>query len=72
MTQDSDDRKVFDLAEARKRQKTVRVDAGGRRVGEKGKRPASKAGGSRIWQYVQLVAFLAVMAYLMQLCSGGF
>lgn len=72
MTQNGKDQpKIVDLAEARKRQKTVRIDAGGRRVKPQG---ASKGGAPvpkrKFWHYVQFVLFLAIMAYFMQLCSG--
>lgn len=74
MTQDPSGKNIVDLAEARKRQKTVRIDAGGRKVkgaSKNGAAPSTPRGG-RIWQYVQLAFFLALVAVLMQLCQGGF
>lgn len=71
MTENSEKKNVVDLAEARKRQKTVRPGQGATRApqGPKGKLIKGKTG--TVWQYVQLLLFLALVAYMMQLCSGG-
>ena len=59
---------VVNLADARKRQKTVRAGASGR----KGDEPRAKKGAVRsIWIYIQFILFLAVVAYMMQLCQRG-
>lgn len=72
MSQDKDNNEpnVVNLAEARKRQKTVRAGAQSKKTmnGTGGKTVAPKKG---VWMYVQLILFLAVMAYMMQLCQSG-
>lgn len=55
---------VVSLAEARKRQKTVRSQAAARDK----KTPAKM---HSVWGYIQLLLFLAVVAYMMQLCRSG-
>ncbi len=74
MSDAPDKENVVDLAKARKRQKTVRVDGFGRpKDGRKGA-SSGKAGGprklSRILAWVQLLAVLFIVAYMMHLCSG--
>lgn len=72
MTEDHGGKNVVDLAEARKRQKTVRVGAtSGRRVGEPPGKGAPPAKTKKIWQYVQLIVVLAFIALGMQLCRGS-
>lgn len=71
MTQDSDKQpNVVDLASARRRQRTVRAggEANAKRLGKSQKLAPKGAG--RIWIYIQFLAFLAVVAYMMQLCRG--
>jgi hypothetical protein len=65
---------VVDLAQARKRQKTVRVEGFGRpKDGRKGG-SSGKAGGprrlNRVLAWVQLIAVLFIVAYMWRLCSG--
>lgn len=69
--QDKNDPKVVNLADARKRQRTVRVGASGK-AGMNGAGKA-KGGGMKkgIWGYVQVILFLAVVAYMMTLCRTG-
>jgi hypothetical protein len=71
MANDPESKKnVVNLAEARKRQRTVRAGASSRSKDGAGKRK----GGRRVWVYLQFLLFLAVVAYMMQLCqsrSGG-
>lgn len=75
MDQEPDDKKkIVDLAEARKRQRTLRFGASARNHAN-GKSPPKQPRGTgrKIWSYVQFLLFLAVIAYFMRLCqSGGF
>lgn len=62
--------KVFDLSEARKKQRTIGFGQGGK--GASAKKAAAKSGGGRsVWTYVQFVLFLAAIGYFMQLCSSS-
>ena len=64
MSDDNNPKNVVNLAEARRRQRTVRAGASGKDGKASGKTPAKK-----IWVYVQFLLFLGIVAYLMQLCS---
>ncbi len=71
--QDKNDPKVVNLADARKRQRTVRVGASGK-AGMNGAGKVKGKGGTfkkGIWGYVQVILFLAVVAYMMTLCRTG-
>ena len=80
MSQDREkQQKVVDLSEARRRQRTVQGAAtlpGGRGTRAKAGRPAGKGAkggprrGGKLWSYLQFLLFLAVLAYMMQLCRG--
>jgi len=59
---------VVDLAEARKRQRTLRAGASGKKEGGK---PAQAKGAKKILVYLQFLVFLAIVAYMMQLCRSG-
>jgi hypothetical protein len=75
-----DEQKIIDIAEARKRQRTLgranglagasvkSQKAGASKFG-KNKAPTNSAG-SRIWGFVQVILFLALVAYLMQVCQS--
>jgi len=70
-----DKKKIVDLAEARKRQRTLRFGASARQHanGKGPAKPPQRGTGRKIWSYVQFLLFLAVIAYFMRLCqSGGF
>ncbi len=74
--QNDDQRNIVNLADARRRQKTVREDGKGAPLGRKkpaGGKGKPAAGGPKptLWGYVQVVIFLAVLAYAMTLCRGG-
>ena len=66
---------VVSLADARRRQRTVqqKQPVNGRAPGKGGRSGASAMGEPprKIWAYVQLIVFLAVVAYMMQLCKSG-
>ncbi len=73
MSQDEDknEPKVVNLADARKRQRTVRAGAQGK-AGMNGAGKAKAPSGKKsIWTYVQVILFLAIVAYAMQLCRSG-
>jgi hypothetical protein len=70
--QEPDKKNIVDLAEARKRQRTVRAGAttrfGKGKDGGGGERRPVR----RFWIYLQFLLFLAVLAYMMQRCRGDF
>ncbi len=73
MSQDEDknEPKVVNLADARKRQRTVRAGAQGK-AAMNGAGKAKPTGSKRsLWSYVQVILLLAVVAYAMQLCRSG-
>lgn len=69
--QDKNEPKVVNLADARKRQRTVRAGAQGKAGMNGAGKPKSATGKKTIWGYVQVILFLAVVAFGMQLCSSG-
>ena len=69
MSQESDKKEnVVNLAEARRKQRTVRSGATGKAKGDGS--PKSSGKFRQVWAYVQFLLFLAILAYMMQLCSG--
>jgi hypothetical protein len=67
---------VVSLADARRRQRTVqKPTAANGRAAPKGGRAGASSKAERpprkFWAYVQFVLFLAVVAYMMQLCKSG-
>jgi hypothetical protein len=75
MTDAPEKQNVVDLAQARKRQKTVRVDGFGRpkdrerKGASSGKVSVPRGKLGRVFAWVQLLLFLFLVAYLMRLCS---
>tara|TARA_B100001094_G_C17900004_1_gene655959 strand:- start:118 stop:330 length:213 start_codon:yes stop_codon:yes gene_type:complete len=70
MTSDFNDKKrsnVIDLASQRHRKKTTGGFKPRKRQGASSGKPAAK---SSIWHVIQVMAFLALMAYFMQTCGG--
>ncbi|MEN9834147.1 MAG: hypothetical protein RL011_340 [Pseudomonadota bacterium] len=65
MSGNSEDKNVVNMAEARRRQRTDRP-AG---ATKSPKKPASPVG-KKLWGYVQVVFFLGLIFYFMQLCRG--
>lgn len=65
---ENDDKKVIDLAGARKQQLALQKEKAKRAGASSGK--ATGSGKLRVWHWLQLVGFLVVMSYLMTLCSG--
>lgn len=59
--------KVVDLSEARKKQKTMPLGPGGRKV--TGAKAAPQGGQRTMWTYLQFALFLGAIFYFMQLCS---
>ncbi len=59
------DKNVVNLAEARRRQRTDRIVGAFRAP----KKPSSPLG-KKLWGYVQVVLFLGLVFYFMQLCRG--
>lgn len=70
------DHKVYDLADARRKQRTVRVD--GARAGKPGRQGAAGGSGkggksAKLWSVggvIQLALFLMLLWWTMSLCSG--
>jgi hypothetical protein len=58
---------VVNLAEARRRQRTVRAGASQGKDGA----PPKAQGWRRLLVLAQLLVFLAAVAYMMTLCRGG-
>lgn len=74
MSQDQEKHEnVVNLAEARRRQRTVhRAGAQGKaHKATADKKPGSGGKWRQIFGYLQLILFLAVVAYMMQLCGQG-
>ena len=74
MTDAPDKENVVNLAQARKRQKTVRVDGFGRpkdrdRKGASSGKSGQPTGLKRVFAWVQLIVFLHAVAYMMRLCQ---
>lgn len=71
MSQESDKQEqenVVSLAEARRRQRAMRAGASGKaKPGGGGKLPPKVR---KVLVYFQFLLFLAILAYMMQLCSG--
>ncbi len=69
MSDDSEQKKVVNLAQARQRQQTLRPKPkpGQGRQGASGQ-GAGKAQQPRLWVYLQLIVFLAIVSYMMTLC----
>jgi len=70
--------KVVELAKARRQMETLRSQrdlkkASLRGPSNGGKPVSARQGRPRrtFWEYVQLVIFMAMAAYVMHLCSGG-
>ena len=71
--QDKSEPKVVNLADARKRQRTVRSGASSQKNGRasgKSSQPVAPKGRT-IWTYVQFLLLLGTVAYMMQLCRSG-
>lgn len=65
MGDNNDEKNVVNLADARRRQRTDRIDGASRSP----KKPSSPLG-KKLWGYVQVVLFLGLIFYFMQLCRG--
>jgi hypothetical protein len=73
MTQDQDKNEpnVVNLADARKRQRTVRAGAQAKKAMNGGAKPGATGPKKGFWMYFQLLLFLGIVAYMMQLCRSG-
>ena len=67
MSDDSEQKKIVNLATARQRQQTLRKAAPKQGwQGASGGRQGTPQ--PRLWVYLQLVVFLAIVSYMMTLC----
>lgn len=70
---DNESHNVVDLAEARKKGRSILTLGRGNRNQTKGgtaKNPSGSKTRVGFWQIVQVLVFLALVAYLMKLCGG--
>lgn len=67
MGDNKDEKNVVNMAEARRRQRTDRIVGASKSAGQP---RTSSALGKKLWGYVQVVLFLGLIFYFMQLCRG--
>jgi hypothetical protein len=66
-----DDDKIIDIASARRRQRTLaRSGASSGKPGKGGKPEKSGRQAPKVWVYLQVLLFLALVSYMMRLCKG--
>jgi len=70
--QEDKQRKVIDLAEMRKRQRTLLLKSrkGATKTAMKSKSTNERTLGNKLWGVIQFIVFMALFAYMVQLCRG--